>query len=218
MARFYFHVSTPDEYFHDNVGYDVNDLAAAHSVAVRLAGRLETFVSFFLDRVLDFRRWTVEVTDETHQRVFTVMFPKKQRKKAQPETIPEPERITTGEPGRIKALFDKLLNSPLEQYSVARGALNAPRDHGVYVIYSSGGKVRYVGRTQRRGLIRGGLQQRLTTHRIKYGRKLCFYRYLVVKSARQRALLEAYATGCLCPLDLGLGDKRISREVTRAAG
>jgi hypothetical protein len=80
MVRFYFHLSTPDEYFHDNIGYDVNDAVAAHSVAVRLAGRLETFVPFFQDRALDFRRWTVEVTNERQQRVITVMFPKKARK------------------------------------------------------------------------------------------------------------------------------------------
>jgi hypothetical protein len=81
MARFYFHLSTPDERFHDNIGQDVNDLAAAHSIAVRLAGRVETFVPFFLDRALDFRRWTVEVTNERQQRVMTVMFPTKPRKK-----------------------------------------------------------------------------------------------------------------------------------------
>jgi hypothetical protein len=30
------------------------------------------------------------------------------------------------------------------------------------------------------------------------------FRYLVVRDARLRALLEAYATGCLCPDYLGL--------------
>jgi hypothetical protein len=80
MARFYFHLSTPDEYFHDDIGHDLNDLAAAHSVAIRLAGRVETFVPFFLDRALNFRRWTVEVTNESQQRVITVMFPTKPQK------------------------------------------------------------------------------------------------------------------------------------------
>lgn len=75
MARFYLHLSTPFEYFHDNIGYDVNDLAAAHSAAMRLANRVEMFVPFFLNRALDFRHWTVEVTDERRQRVITVMFP-----------------------------------------------------------------------------------------------------------------------------------------------
>ena len=80
MARFYFHLSSPDEYFQDSIGHDVIDLAAAHSVAVRLAGRVETFVPFFLDHALDFRRWTVEVTNESHQRVITVMFATKRRR------------------------------------------------------------------------------------------------------------------------------------------
>jgi hypothetical protein len=75
MARFYLNLSTPNEYFKDNVGYDVNDTAAAHSAAVRLASRVETFVPFFLNRALDFRGWTVEVTDEKRRRVVTVMFP-----------------------------------------------------------------------------------------------------------------------------------------------
>jgi uncharacterized protein DUF6894 len=75
MARFYLNLSTPDGYFKDDVGYDVNDPVAAHSAAVRLAFRVETFVPFFLDRALDFRGWTVEVTNEKQQRVVTVMFP-----------------------------------------------------------------------------------------------------------------------------------------------
>jgi hypothetical protein len=80
MRRFYLHLSTPDEYFQDNIGYDVDDLAAAHSAAVRFADRVETFVPFFLNRALDFRRWTVEVTDQSQQRVIIVMFPTKPRK------------------------------------------------------------------------------------------------------------------------------------------
>jgi hypothetical protein len=80
MTRFYLHLSTPDEYFQDNIGYDVKDLAAAHSAAVHFADRVETFVHFFLSRALDFRRWTVEVTDESHQRVIIVMFPTNREK------------------------------------------------------------------------------------------------------------------------------------------
>ena len=75
MARFYLNLSTPDEYFEDDIGYDVNDPVDAHSAAVRLACRLETLLPFFLDRALDFRRWTVEVTNEKRQRVVTAIFP-----------------------------------------------------------------------------------------------------------------------------------------------
>jgi hypothetical protein len=58
MARFYFHLSAPGEYFADNVGYDVSDPGAAHYIAVRLAGRVMKFVPFFQNRALDFRHWT----------------------------------------------------------------------------------------------------------------------------------------------------------------
>jgi hypothetical protein len=75
MARFYLHLSTPDEYFQDNIGYDVDDPVAAHSAAVRLAFRVEKLVPFFLDRALDFRRWTVEITNEKQEGVVTVIFP-----------------------------------------------------------------------------------------------------------------------------------------------
>ena len=79
MARFYFHLSAPDEYFPDNIGYDVSDPAAAYSTAVRLAGRVMRFVPFFLDRTPDFRRWTVKVTDGKQRPVITVMFPARKR-------------------------------------------------------------------------------------------------------------------------------------------
>ena len=79
MARFYFHLSAPDEYFHDNIGCDVGDLAAAHAVAIRFAGRVVRFVPFFLNHALDFRHWTVKVTDERQRPVMTVMFPTRKR-------------------------------------------------------------------------------------------------------------------------------------------
>jgi hypothetical protein len=76
MAHFYFHLSAPDEYFLDNIGYDVSGPGAAYSAAVRLADRVTRFVPFFLNRKVDFRRWTVKVTDEEHQSVIIVMFPR----------------------------------------------------------------------------------------------------------------------------------------------
>ena len=69
MARFYFHLSTPDEYFYDTVGRDLRDVVAAHSVAARFADRVMIFVPFFLNHAVDFRRWTVEVTNESDERV-----------------------------------------------------------------------------------------------------------------------------------------------------
>jgi hypothetical protein len=74
MPRFYFHLSTPDEDFPDIIGSDVSDLVDAHSRAVLLAKRV-TMLSRFADHAPDFRRWTVNVTDERQRPVFTVIFP-----------------------------------------------------------------------------------------------------------------------------------------------
>ena len=74
MPRFYFHLSAPDQDFPDDIGSDVSDLAAAHSIAVRLMKRVMMFSSF-ADCAPDLRRWTVKVTDEKRQPVFTVLFP-----------------------------------------------------------------------------------------------------------------------------------------------
>ena len=46
MPRFYFHLSAPDQDFPDNIGSDVSDLTAAHSIAVRLMKRVMMFSSF----------------------------------------------------------------------------------------------------------------------------------------------------------------------------
>ena len=74
MPRFYFHLSAPDQDFPDNIGSDVSDLAAAHSIAVRLMKRV-MMISAFADCAPDLRRWTVKVTDERRRPVFTVLFP-----------------------------------------------------------------------------------------------------------------------------------------------
>jgi hypothetical protein len=74
MPRFYFHLSAPDQDFPDNIGSDVSDLTAAHSIAVRLMKRV-MMVSSFADCAPDLRRWTVRVADERQRPVFTVMFP-----------------------------------------------------------------------------------------------------------------------------------------------
>jgi hypothetical protein len=118
---------------------------------------------------------------------------------------------------RIRALFDQLMNAPVKSFQ--RGMLDEPKQHGVYVIYSPRGKVLYVGRTYRANFRANleGLQRRLTSHRKKYGPKGCKFRCLIVKSPRQRALLEAYATGCLCPVDLGLGEVGPKPYVVSAA-
>ena len=124
----------------------------------------------------------------------------------------------TREHERVKALFTKLERSQLETFPVPRGKLKAPDSQGVYVICDPRGEVAHVGRTHR---AKGGIAQRLRNHmsgsssfanrclngegsklRSKYK-----FRYIVAGNPRLRALLEAYAIGCLCPDHLGLGDR-----------
>ncbi|MCK4403819.1 MAG: hypothetical protein KAW02_01890 [candidate division Zixibacteria bacterium] len=79
-------------------------------------------------------------------------------------------------------------------------------------------RVVHVGRTRK---AKDGIHQRLKNH--LYGRSSfadhCLsgkgsklrrgykYRYLEVENGRERALLESYAIGHLCPLHLGLGEE-----------
>jgi hypothetical protein len=99
-----------------------------------------------------------------------------------------------------------------------RGHLHAPKRQGVYVIFSPKNRVLHVGSTPR---AKNGIAQRLRDHlatrssftinyeplksdgsRLRGGYKFC---YLIVRSQRQRALLEALAIGHLCPAHIGLG-------------
>lgn len=91
-----------------------------------------------------------------------------------------------------------------------------PNAQGVYIIYNLHGVVFHVGRTVRG---RGGLRQRLNNHlrgrssfvkdfldgKSRSLRGKYQFQYIKVKNDRQRALLEALATGKLCPQHLGLG-------------
>ena len=74
MPRFHFHLSASDQSFRDDIGFDVIDLAAAHTRAVRLAYRVMMFAAF-ADCPPDLRRWTVRITDNGQRPVLTVVFP-----------------------------------------------------------------------------------------------------------------------------------------------
>ena len=123
----------------------------------------------------------------------------------------------TPTPQTIRRLLDELLRSEAYAFPPERGRLEAPTDHGVYLIYDPQGRVAHVGRTPR---ARKGLRQRLKDHlhasssftnkylkgdgsKLRRGFK---YKYLVIPDPRTRALVEALAVGTLCPLHLGLGD------------
>jgi hypothetical protein len=126
--------------------------------------------------------------------------------------------INDDEPALVKALFDRLIEAPLKKFTP--GCNDVPNEDGVYVIYGRvEEEVFYVGRTiqavMRRSPVVIGLHQRLRNHRKKYGRTIgtrfsIGFRFLVVPDPRQRALLEALATGILCPVDLAFGYKRLS--------
>jgi Domain of unknown function (DUF6894) len=73
MPRFHFHLSSSDQSFRDDIGHDVDSLAAAHARAVRLAYRVMMFAAFS-DCPPDLRRWTVRIT-AGEQPVLTVIFP-----------------------------------------------------------------------------------------------------------------------------------------------
>jgi len=121
----------------------------------------------------------------------------------------------------IKKLFDELRKQDKQPFPKKGGILNAPREHGVYIIRRNvRGKetVLHVGRTLRG---KNGIYQRLKNH---LGGASSFtkqylngkgsilrtngytYQYLVIKSPRKRALLEAYVIGTLCPKHLGTGE------------
>jgi hypothetical protein len=120
------------------------------------------------------------------------------------------------EPDIVMALFDDLQRAPLIKFARQRTRLSAPKRKGVYIIYNRRGRVVYVGST----VAEDGILQRLSIDRrgrsafceayfggdgSKLWRGHYAFRYLVISSARHRALLAAYAIGLLCPAFLGLG-------------
>jgi hypothetical protein len=116
----------------------------------------------------------------------------------------------------IKNLFKQLIDAEPVPFPEVRKRPNAPKKRGVYLIIDSSNSVLHVGNTPRG---EHGLYQRLNDHlqgRSSFSRKyLCgdgsklrsdhFFKCLPVEDSRQRALLEAYAIGKLCPKHLGTG-------------
>jgi hypothetical protein len=121
----------------------------------------------------------------------------------------------------VKNLFTDLCKQPMLPFPQYRKKLEAPLKPGVYII-RKGGIVLHVGRTLRG---KKGLYHRLTDH--LYGnssftqhylhgkgamlRKGHTHQSLVVEPPRLRTLLEAYATGILCPKHIGLGVSNVTR-------
>ncbi len=128
----------------------------------------------------------------------------------------------TSERTTIKRFFKQLLARESRAFPDKGKPLSVPCTHGVYII-RKGRSVLHVGRTLR---ARNGLRQRLSNHlcgqssftkkylkgESKTLRKGHTYQYLEVESSRQRALLESYAVGSLCPKHLGLRRWCCSRQ------
>ena len=118
----------------------------------------------------------------------------------------------------VKTLYRQLGRSRRTLFPKTGERLEAPSKHAVYIIFKPGGTVVHVGRS-----IRGkkGLRQRLNDHlhgnssfvshyaplRGKGSRLRGRYSFSLIEVSRPRtrALLEAYAVGCLCPKHLGVG-------------
>lgn len=124
----------------------------------------------------------------------------------------------TRERNRIDRLYRKLLDCEPVKFPRPRQMMNAPTDRGVYLILSPRGDVLHVGSTPRAA---NGIRQRLYGHlrngssfvkvymkndgeRLRGGYQ---FKYVVVRSPRQRALLEAYSIGQLLPKHIGTGQR-----------
>jgi hypothetical protein len=69
MNRFYFHLASKDNTIFDDKGRDFSDLAAAHMHAMLMIHKMVA-----LDDV-DWRGWSIKVTDANHRSVLSVLFP-----------------------------------------------------------------------------------------------------------------------------------------------
>lgn len=126
------------------------------------------------------------------------------------------------EPDIIRGLFQQLIKATRLPFPAPGRALQCPTCQGVYIIYDANGRVGHVGRTTR---AREDLHQRLRGHlrcRSSFVNKYLkgdarqfragySYALLEVADARRRALVEAYATGVLCPLHIGTGESTNDR-------
>jgi hypothetical protein len=121
----------------------------------------------------------------------------------------------------IQRLYRRLLKATRTPFPSARKPIDAPSRHGVYLVFNPNGEVAHVGRTVRGG---EGLRRRLANHlhgKSSFAREFLAspselrdgyeFAYLEVSDDRQRALLEAYAVGRLCPLHLGLGESALEK-------
>jgi hypothetical protein len=69
MSRFFFHLASKDDRIFDTKGRELGDLAAAHRHAMLLIHKM-----VLLDD-MDWRGWSINVTDASNLSVLSVLFP-----------------------------------------------------------------------------------------------------------------------------------------------
>ena len=69
MIRFFFHLASNEDTIWDTKGRELTDLASAHRHAMLLIHKM-----VMLDE-MEWRGWSIDVTDASHRSVLTVLFP-----------------------------------------------------------------------------------------------------------------------------------------------
>lgn len=120
---------------------------------------------------------------------------------------------------KVKDRYKELKDKPKEPFPQLGEKLDVTTKQGVYIIWK-GDKPLHVGRTTGG---KDGLWQRLKNHlngqssfveKCLLGDRYILrngsysYQCHIVKDAKLRAFLEAYATGILCPAHIGLGKEQ----------
>jgi hypothetical protein len=117
----------------------------------------------------------------------------------------------------VRTYFTRLYRAPRSPFPQNRKPLLCSRKHGVYLIFDPRNRVAHVGRTTR---ARAGIFQRLAGHlagrssfvvkflknQRSYLREGYSFSFVEIANPRLRALVEAYATGILCPRHIGTGE------------
>jgi hypothetical protein len=71
MSKFFFHFTSKGDFVYDTKGRELTDLAAAHRHAMLLIHKM-----VLLDD-MDWRGWSVNVTDASNRSVLSVLFPQR---------------------------------------------------------------------------------------------------------------------------------------------
>lgn len=123
------------------------------------------------------------------------------------------------EANEIMKLYKILVDSTKCIFPV-NSDIKASEKHGVYIIYSPNNEVLHVGKTND---AKGGLNQRILNHmrnqssfsklylklyQVNLRNNGYYFKYVEVEDSRRRGLLEALASGLLCPLHFGTRERK----------